>query len=208
MKAAIERALSVLSRTRPAFHSEADLQHALAWTIREQNPDCSLRLEVPLRGSANAHLDLLIMFERSTALELKYHKGAFKFLVAGEEYNLTGTAPRDVARYGFLKDIQRLERFVLEYSISSGFALMSSNDSRLWSDPKIGQRIDREFDLSEGHIIKGHLNWAAHASAGSRIDGSKGIRLSGTYRCTWHPYSIVPNAKHGEFKYLLVQVIK
>ena len=206
MKAAIERALSVLSRTRPAFHSEADFQHALAWTIREQNPDYSLRLEVPLRGPANAHLDLLIMSERSTALELKYHKGALKTSVAGEEYDLTGTAPRDVARYGFLKDIQRLERFVLEYSISSGFALMLTNDLRLWSDSEIDQRIDKEFDLSEGHTIKGHLNWAAHASVGSRIDGSKGIELSGKYRCTWHRYSIVPNAKHGEFKYLLIQV--
>jgi len=208
MRAIIERGLSALGKVRRVFHSEADFQHALAWTIREQNPDYPIRLEVPLRSSANSHLDILILSEKATALELKYHKGALKTSVDDEKFDLRGTAPRDVARYGFLKDIERLERFVRDFSISSGFALMLTNDPRLWSDPEIGKRIDREFDLSEARALNGHLNWAAHASPGSRVGGSEGIQLSRNYRCTWRPYSIVPNAKHGEFRYLLIQITR
>ena len=92
MKAIIERALSELGKMRPVFHSEADFQFALAWTIREKNPNCSMRLEVPLRGSANSHLDILILSGKLTALELKYHKGALKASVVGEDFDLKGTA--------------------------------------------------------------------------------------------------------------------
>ena len=206
MKEQIERALTALGHARPAFHSEADFQHALAWTIREQNPQCPLRLEVPLRRAVNSYVDILVGPDSTTALELKYHKGLLQTVVNDEEFDLTGTAPRDVARYGFIKDIERLERFVQDFSISTGFALMLTNDPRLWSDRESNERIDREFNLSEGNTLTGHLNWAAHASPGSRIGGLKGIQIKGSYRCIWSPYSMVPNAKHGEFRYLLVQV--
>ena len=156
------------------FHSEADFQHAVAWKIREQNPNFSVRLEVPLRGVSNSHLDVLITSPEPTAIELKYHKGALKTSIGSEDFILTGTAPRDVARYGFLKDIERLERFVRDFSLSSGFALILTNDQHLWSDPEIGKCIDREFDLSETRTLTGHLNWAEHASPGSRIGGEEG----------------------------------
>lgn len=206
MKEQIDHALRTLGRMRPVFHSEADFQLALAWRLQEMDPAFRIRLEVPLRSTARSHLDIMIMSDRVVALELKYHKGILQTVVNEEEFDLTGTAPRDVARYGFLKDVERLERFVREFSISTGLALMLTNDPRLWSDPEISNRIDREFDLSEGHTLTGHLNWAPHASEGSCSGGPDGIRLRNSYGCNWCRYSIVPNAKYGEFRYLLIQV--
>ncbi len=42
----IHGALGRLSAVRPIFHSEADFQHALAWTIQLQHPDATIRLEI------------------------------------------------------------------------------------------------------------------------------------------------------------------
>lgn len=46
----IATAISSLGRKRPIFHSEADLQHALAWEIHLALPDAAVRLEVQPPG--------------------------------------------------------------------------------------------------------------------------------------------------------------
>jgi hypothetical protein len=51
-------ALGALAGERPVFHSERDLQHALAWQLQVSYPDAQVRLETrPRRG---IHLDMLI----------------------------------------------------------------------------------------------------------------------------------------------------
>jgi len=204
MRAAIQECLSALADQRPVFHSEADFQFAFAWKIREQNPEYSVRLAVPLGKTENAHIDVLIKAKEKVGVEVKYHKSGLTTTVNSESFVFTGTAPRDVARYGFLKDIERLEKFVPDFC-ASGFALMLTNDARLWADPGIARRIDREFDLSEQHILTGKLNWAEQASPGSRLGGDKGIQLKGRYTCNWQEFSRV-DGKNGQFRYLLIEV--
>ena len=41
----INEILNLLSKWRPIFHSEADFQFSLAWMIKEQYPNCDIRLE-------------------------------------------------------------------------------------------------------------------------------------------------------------------
>jgi hypothetical protein len=203
MRAAIHKCLSELADQRPIFHSEADFQFAFAWKFREQNPQYLLRLEVPFKNTKSAHIDLLIIAKEKVAVEIKFHKCGLTTTFNSERFVFTGTAPRDVPRYGFLKDIERLETFVPDFC-DSGFALMLTNDARLWGDPKIGSRIDQEFDLSERHILSGKMNWAGHASPGSRLGGDKGIQLKGTYTCNWQDFSQV-DGRNGQFRYLLIE---
>ena len=60
-----------LATRRPLFHSEADFQHALVWTIQQHHPEAGIRLETrPERG---IRLDILVrMPEERIAIELKY----------------------------------------------------------------------------------------------------------------------------------------
>ena len=44
IKLDIHEILHQLSRCRPIFHSEADFQFSLAWIIKEQYPNCDIRL--------------------------------------------------------------------------------------------------------------------------------------------------------------------
>jgi hypothetical protein len=74
-----------LAARRPVFHSEADLQHELAWHLREVHPDLRVRLEYPLARPTNAAIDILIRNgDQAMALELKYLCQRVEYEVDGE----------------------------------------------------------------------------------------------------------------------------
>ena len=56
----IPHLLTDLAARRPVFHSEADLQHELAWHLRDVHPDLQVRLEYPLARPSNAAIDILV----------------------------------------------------------------------------------------------------------------------------------------------------
>ncbi|MFJ8834389.1 hypothetical protein, partial [Micromonospora aurantiaca] len=71
--------MAELATVRPVFHSEADFQHAFAWTLHRLAPSVGVRLEVPqdgpqVLGRGRRHLDLLCLGAdgHRTAIELKY----------------------------------------------------------------------------------------------------------------------------------------
>jgi hypothetical protein len=45
MRADVGAAVTALAADRPVFHSEADLQLALAWQLQEADPTARIRLE-------------------------------------------------------------------------------------------------------------------------------------------------------------------
>ena len=109
----IPQLLSHLADWRPAFHSEADFQHALAWQIKREL-DSEVRLEVPYGGSSdNKYLDIWLPDE-GVAIELKYftrkpdpRKRAVH--LNNESFALRDQGAQDIRRYDFLNDIQRQE---------------------------------------------------------------------------------------------------
>ena len=90
-RADLVAALSALADERPVFHSEADFQHSLAWTIREQHPVIRPRLERPVKlGSQRGHVDVWLE-ERAgeTVIELKYGTRKADFVVDGGRLSAT-----------------------------------------------------------------------------------------------------------------------
>src|SRR5687767_6681187 len=102
--------MSRLAVLRPIFHSEADFQHALAWQIREERPDLTIRLEyrsphLDQRG----YIDLWVTDgNESLGVELKYKTRARKEEVNGETFDLLNQSAQDIGRYDTLRDIERL----------------------------------------------------------------------------------------------------
>jgi len=204
--ARIQEILNLLAQERPVFHSEADFQHAFAWLLHRILPQFSVRLEVPYAGS---RIDLLLRADKNIAFELKYHKARLVGTVQSETYTLTGTAPVDIPRFGFLADIARLEKFV-EGDFAAGFALLLTNDRRLWEQPvaKKVKRIDEEFDLFEGRTLAAQqaLRWREGTALGGIRGRENGICLRGAYTCQWNNYSVVPGEDNGTFRYILMRV--
>ena len=198
-----------LSKSRPIFHSEADFQHALAWQIHESMPDSQIRLEYPYQseGSKKMYLDIWLP-EGETAIELKYFTRKLEPVYDGERFALKNQDARDISRYDFLKDIQRLERVVIggERQARHGYAVLLTNDQLYWETPYRAGTVDAAFSIHEDRELTGELAWAAHAGAGTTKGREDPIRLKDSYTMHWQDYSNFAGEKYGKFRYLAVAV--
>ena len=226
MALTIHALMRSLAQARPVFHSEADFQFALAWRIREQMPNCTVRLEYKPLVTEALYLDIWIP-TLGTAIELKYKTRRLLALLPehAELYSLKNHGAYDHARYDFLADLRRLERIVNEHEPAKhGLAVLLTNDRNYWDAPT-GERKtdDAEFRLHEGREFSGTLSWAHKDKLDAKGTRKRPLVLSGSYSLNWHDYS--DNAttaadvttmlddsmaerlrRHSRFRYLIVAV--
>ncbi|MBN1174981.1 MAG: hypothetical protein JXA67_22675 [Micromonosporaceae bacterium] len=200
-------ALQALASSRPVFHSEADLQHALAWQLQLHDRQTQVRLETrPRRG---IHLDLLVRHDgQRTAVELKYLIARLHTSLDGEVFDLPHQAAQDISRYDVVNDIMRVETLVADGYADDGYVLVLSNDAGYWRPGTRTNLIDAAFRLHEGRTLDGILSWAAHAGAGTTRNRTTPLRLRGRYECQWRDYSVVTatDGRLSKFRYLLLPV--
>lgn len=203
-----EDTLRHLAALRPIFHSEADFQHALAWSVHRADPSTTVRLEIPFRtDTSSEYLDLQFTSgHRVLAVELKYKTRRLSIQHAGEDFALKQQGAQDLARYDFLADVARLERFVAEGRATVGWAILLTNDPTYWSGPVRAGTIDEQFRLNEGRVLEGALGWRAHASEGTVHGRSGPICLQGRYSANWRPYSNPSPLPGGEFRFLAWEI--
>jgi len=201
----LDTILSDLGARRPVFHSEADFQHALAWTIQSAYPAAQVRLEYPLRGlKGRAALDIVVRESGvTTAIEVKYCKAQLTIEVSGEAFQLPSTVARDLFRHDVCKDIWRLEYAIGTGQADRGVALVLSNDPGLWSDTGFDS-IDRQFKIHHGQTLTGTLTWSDRAN-GTQKNREQPIQLAGHYAMEWRPYSDL-GVRNGRFQMLEVPV--
>ncbi len=192
-----------LSRARPVFHSEADFQHAFAWVLHEMAPDLNIRLEV--RQAEREYVDLLCFgSDGRTVVEFKYFTRTWVGTdpATGEPFRLRNHEATDLGRQGFVFDIARLERFCEADRASNGFAIMLTNDQRLWQPAATAKLTrDQAFRIHEGRTLSGLLRWGTE---GSYHVGSE-RNLSGSYPITWRDYSSL-DGKNGQLRWLAAAV--
>lgn|ERR1700681_12049 len=198
--------LQRLARERPLFHSEADFQHAIAWQIQLERPDAQIRLEYRPALAGRPHLDIWATAGNDRlAVELKYRTRAIDVELGGEAFSLSSHAAQDQGRYDFLKDIVRLERVASEIRSTRGIAVMLTNDSALWK-ASTGAAVDAAFRLEEGRLVQGHLDWGPATGPGTKKGRLEALSVVGPYTLAWGDYSVVPTARYGRFRFLLVDV--
>ena len=194
-----------LSKTRPLFHSEADFQLALFRHINAIVPHSQALLEEPFRlGGRPRRVDIWVPGE-GVAIELKYFTRQMTICHDGEQFALKEHAAADLARRGFLADVERLEQLVQdqEQIVRTGFAVLLTNSSNLWNSSS-EENNDAAFHLRDGRTdLRGKLQW--------RRDGlpiSEGaIDLKGSYAIRWKPYSDL-QCHGGQFRYLAIKVAR
>ena len=197
-----------LFQDRPIFHSEADFQHAFAWHIhRLMPPDCQVRLEFKPFPTEKMYLDLWLP-SLGVAIELKYRTQRLTLKRVNESFDLRNQDARDLGRYDFIKDIQRLERVVADGPAETGFAVLLTNDPLYWRKPsRQTDTVDAAFRLHESRRIMGQMAWSDRAKRGTTKCREKPIRLKGSYDCVWRDYSSLEEGKFQKFRYLPVSVM-
>lgn len=208
--------IHTLASSRPVFHSEADFQHALAWRIHEQFPGYRVRLEYPTSWDVESkeyknHLDVAVLGDAvDVVLELKYKKAGLFAPMGGEIFLLKNDGAQDLGRYDFLKDVQRLEKYVSGKSGAVGYAIFLTNDSSYWTQsPRMKPTASDDFRLTEGRKMSGTLKWGAVAGKGTTKGREAPIVLNGTYQCVWQVYSNIAGtyvSGSGEFRWLMLKV--
>lgn len=202
----IPHLLTDLAARRPVFHSEADLQHELAWRLREIHPDLQVRLEYPLERPSNAAIDILIRNgDEEMALELKNLCQRVEHEIDGEQFALKPQGAQDIRRYDVLKDIGRMEQFLAVRPSASAAVVVLSNDPYYWTGPKREGTCDAAFALREGRTVTGVLAWADHAGPGTKRGRESSIALKGSYAMNWRNYSRI-DGRFGEFRFLYIPV--
>lgn len=205
----ISSALEKLSKERPVFHSEADFQHALAWEIHKQLPESAIRLEFkPSHSKKRVYLDLWVKDkENILAIELKYKTKGTQIDFKEENFDLLNHGAQDIARYDFLKDIERLEEVISTNKAATGYAIFLTNEQLFWADVKNSKKaIDDEFRINEGRVLSGKRSWAQEASKGTTKLRERPIIFKGKYLLSWKDYSKIEGQKYGYFRYILVKV--
>ncbi len=200
------RALMVLAAGRPVFHSEADFQHALAWVLHERHPEAKVRLEYrPANLPEKAYVDIWVEDHRAIyAIELKYKTRGLQATADGEPFNLLDQSAQDQARYDFCRDIGRIETLARTYPGLTGLAVFLTNDQSYWRTSGRDGNVDSAFRLHEDAVLKGTLEWASHASDGTKSGRAKAICLAGEYSVKWLPYSKCGDGRNAEFRMVVV----
>jgi hypothetical protein len=200
----VERALGRLAQRRPVFHSEADLQLALAWQLQLADTDMRIRLEHRMATTPRVELDLLLeLGGRRLAVELKYPRAALSMELDDEAYDLRLGAA-DVESYAVIKDIWRLERLVLEGLADEGCVIVVSNNRVLWQPGTPGREaLWDAFRLTDGTTLAGRREWRP---TDKKWPGEP-IELSGRYELVWRAFATVEAGVGArEFRYLILHV--
>lgn len=196
-----------LAAKRPVFHSEADFQFALAWQIREAK-GLDVRLEFRPSAAKRMYLDIWVP-EIGTPLELKYRTRKLDMKCGGDAFALLNQGARDLGRYHFLRDVERLEHMPEDLPCANGgIAVLLTNDRSYWL-PSREATIDTDFHIHEGRQLppKVELSWAPGAKTG---EGKPPIVLRRPYRLKWRyygrPIDESASPPNRQFRYLAVEV--
>ncbi|MGW8567819.1 hypothetical protein [Isoptericola sp. NPDC055881] len=202
---ALPDVMARLATRRPVFHSEADFQFAFAQAIADLDRGIRIRLEVPQRAERRTYLDMQCAADQVSLIEFKYvtrtwtgHDG-----VTDEVFSLRSHEALDLARLYFVHDVTRLEDWVTARPDTNGFAVLLSNDKRLW-EPPTSARVtrDRNFRLHEGQTLTADLTWGPDEQPYDR----NYRHLRGSYIASWRAYSHLDEQPGGTLRWLGFQV--
>mgnify|MGYP003667958779 CR=1 FL=1 len=198
--------LGGLAQLRPAFHSEADFQHAFAQQILARHPAWKVRLERPIRALGNAAVDVWVGTPTSTvAVELKYLTKSASGEASGEAFHLRNHGAHDVRRYDVLKDVSRMER-MRDTEVERALVIALTNDPAYWTGPKRDDTNDAAFSLREGRVASGELCWSSATGSGTMKNREAPLVLRGSYRLRWQDYA-EETVEFGRFRFLLIECL-
>lgn len=207
----IQKVLVELAKTNPLFCSELEFQFYLAWKIKELYADeYKICIEYPMKSfeGKNRNIDLLLIDSNNAyiPIELKYKPRKFSQTIKGFEYNLKEQGANDLARYGHLKDISRIEYFKkAEKSFKCGYVITITNYERLWQGITNPKQTDYEFSLKDNSLIqKGIKNWAENTSEYNK-KSCPPVILENNYRLKWFDYCNF-DKPNGLFRVLITEV--
>lgn len=213
------------------FFNERDLQMNLAvWLMKEK----SYPIEVEYRIASNTikqypwgekiiSTDLVVVSNgRYILIELKYKTCSLKndetekFYRFGEVAKLKDVvknqSAQDLGRYGFWKDVKRIELIKQSYKkVLGGIAIFVTNDKSYTTAPKEQEKKVGYYDfrMLDNNEISGILQWRKDGKIRevNIPEAYPNFKLSGTYTLHWEKYTTkVHNGDEVEMHYVICKI--
>ncbi len=213
----IVQVLAMLATTRPAFCSEADFQLAFAWELKKHLSSQSYDIFLERRfniGQQDCYVDICLESgDELYLIELKYKTIEEQVAIltsSGATCTLKDQAANDLGRYGYLKDIWRIENVlatICNKKVKGGFAIILTNDHKYFVEPKKTlTTIDHTFRIHERttslNPFVNPIDWSSKVTSKWRsVYPSFAIKYIPSF--CWRTYS-KPSCR--EFKYLLAAI--
>lgn len=169
-----EKSIIELQNQRPIFHSEDDLKLALAFHIKQTNPELEIRLERPValeminrngkKITVRAPIDIVVIDTNGNSypIELKYKTRKTNISLNDENYILAEHGAQDIGRYSFRKDIYRIENYKSKnLSFKYGYVLILTNDN-VYFEKNVFEKdnFDKHFSFhNEALLNRYDLSW-------------------------------------------------
>lgn len=216
----IVQVLQNLAVTRPAFCSEADFQLSFAWELKKFLSVQSIPYEIFLErkfiiSSKECYVDVCVESQDELCLiELKYKTVKEQVSVSsktGTVCTLKNQAANDLGRYGYLKDIWRIENalsHIAHKKSKNGFAIILTNDKQYYENPqKVLTTVDQTFRIHERtdllNPFNNFINWTLKGTTAKWMKSYPSFRIVHTPSFCWNKYSVP--AKQ-EFRYLITEI--
>src|SRR5258706_9627956 len=188
-----------MAKVRPIFTSEKDFQFALAWRLKEEG--CDLRLEYdPGCLKRNAAVDIWVIEPETIAIELKHSTVAFN-----HNGIFLRSHPGDVARYGTVCDVRRLETITAALPANRGLSVLMTNNWTLWTKNNAKKRNCDQFAIHNGAVLSGSMKWLEKASPNTFKAYPVPVALQHRYECTWFDY-VNLKKPNGLFRCLITEI--
>jgi hypothetical protein len=191
--------LKSLASTQPLFTSERDLQFALAGQLKLFGFSLNLEYD-PGCFDKNASVDIFVTHPELTAIELKYSTVALN-----HDHISLKEHPSDIARYGVIVDIQRLETVLIGGRAKRGVSVLITNNPTLWSLNGQMKFSFEQFRIDEGRELMGSMSWSDSACAETFKRYPVPVTLRSRYKCAWFDFIDLHKPK-GLFRCLLTEV--
>lgn len=140
------------------------------------------------------------------AIEVRYKTALLRTIYNGKSIDLKNQGAQDIARYDYLKDLQKLETVVTQRQPNTkGYAMLITNDHNYWKESTRVTSVDEAFRIYQGRVVHGELSWK-DASGGTIENREESISINGLYRLKWEPFLILGTGKNETFQVLIVEV--
>lgn len=223
------------------FANEAQFQHELAMALDREGYKVHLEVlstspsnyadfkQKPKSDREKFYTDIVIEFDNNNyvAIELKYKTDEASYKYNNVTIQTFPQGAYDNGTYDFLKDVERIERFVSDVNdnrhidfnfdvnkkVVKGYALILTNDNKYLESRKETSPWFN-FSLTREREIKGALKWRKKGTEKDieNADTFRGIRsncihLENKYTCDWKKYEFSKNCTYKkEFNYLIFEI--
>ena len=194
----IKEILKELSKTRPLFQNETDLQFFIALALKEKGYEIRLEYYSGKENNKRKYVDLVAVKNNECYIfEFKYKTKKEEITISNERFELFDHQSKGLGSYLVLKDLERTEKHMnqkfLNLKVTKGYVIFLTND-KSYKKGLRNNHLCYNYALTDNKIfIKNEpleFNIPSNKTkAETSVKDFEEVKFKNTYQIKWETYS-------------------